>query len=75
MQKRQAIQTQVKRLNEGNPEAAKTIADIYSAECADEYQKMMKSLNSIKTLKIEIDQYTNEGSSLVVEEESKKEEE
>lgn len=35
----------------------------------------MKSLNSIKTLKIEIDQYTNEGSSLVVEEESKKEEE
>jgi hypothetical protein len=58
MQKRQTIHTLTKRLNEGGPESGKAIADIYSNECADEYQKMMKALNSIKILKIEIDQYT-----------------
>jgi hypothetical protein len=53
----------VKRLNEGSPESAKQISDLFSNECADEYQKMMKALNTIKTLKIEIDNYTQDGGS------------
>ena len=47
----------LKRMNEGSSEG-KLILDTYSEECADLYQKMMRSLNSIKILKIEIENYT-----------------
>ncbi len=51
----------LKKMNEGQSvgsESGKLIADTFTDECADLYQKMMRSLNSIKILKIEIDNYT-----------------
>lgn len=48
----------MKRVNEGSGEGGKVIADLYTEECADLYQKMMKSLSTVKMLKIEIEQYT-----------------
>lgn len=48
----------MRKINEGMSEGGKLMADTFTEECADFYQKMMKSLNTIKILKIEIDQYT-----------------
>lgn len=61
MNKRTMIAGLMKKLNEGATESGKQMADLYSEECADLYLKMMKSLNSIKTLKIEIEQYVSSG--------------
>jgi hypothetical protein len=58
MKKRQFIDTLMRKINEGMSEGGKLMADTFTEECADFYQKMMKSLNTIKILKIEIDQYT-----------------
>jgi hypothetical protein len=51
----------MKKLNEGGTETGKMIIDTYNDECSELYQKMMKSLNLIKILKIEIDKYTTSG--------------
>lgn len=33
-------------------------SDLYTEECSDLYQKMMKSLSTIKILKVELETYT-----------------
>ena len=48
MKKRTQIHTLIKRLNEGQNDKGKQVADIYQDECAELYQKMMKSLSQIK---------------------------
>lgn len=58
MKKRQLIHGLMRKFNEGSNECAKMAADMYTDECADLYQKMMKSLGCIKVLKMEIDKYT-----------------
>jgi hypothetical protein len=68
MNNRATIRTQIKRANEmgENPHRGGFVS-IYQDECADLYLKMMKSLNNIKSLKYEIDQFTS-GSANQVEE-------
>jgi hypothetical protein len=55
------IASLLKKANEG--ESSKGFVQVYSEECADLYQKMMRSLNNIKALKYEIDQFTSAGTS------------
>ena len=57
MKRRVSISALVKKINEGM-DGAKLVQDMYGEECADAYHKIMKSLNSVKTLKIEIEQFT-----------------
>lgn len=60
MKKRNLISGYVKKINEGNENFnASHIKDLYSEDCADLYLKIMKSLNSIKILKIEINTFTH----------------
>jgi Mg2+ and Co2+ transporter CorA len=60
MKKRTIIAELIKRMNESRgSDSGRHAADMYLDECADLYQKMMKSLNSIKILKIEIENYTS----------------
>lgn len=61
MQKRMSIQNLVKKINEGNPDSGRLISDQYTNECTEEYQKMMKALSTIKTLKMEINSFTQDG--------------
>ena len=58
MKRRSHIQTLIKRLNEGSSECGKMTSDLYTEECSDLYQKMMKSLSTIKILKVELETYT-----------------
>jgi hypothetical protein len=53
MKNRQAIMAQIKKVNDGDNQRG--FVSIYQDECADLYQKMMRSLNNIKSLKYEID--------------------
>ena len=73
MTKRQTIQSFVKKLNEGATDSGRLINEMFGNECAEEYQKMMKALNTIKTLKIEISNYTQEGVNTSSQEEEKRE--
>jgi hypothetical protein len=60
MKKRSLIHGLIRKFNEGSNECSKMAADMYTDECADLYQKMMKSLGCIKVLKMEIDKYTGQ---------------
>jgi len=54
------IKAIVAAINEGNTNDfnnSKILQQIYGEEIADNYQKMMKSLNTIKTLKNEIENF------------------
>jgi hypothetical protein len=61
MKNRLMIAALLKRMNEGD--SSKGFVQVYSEECADLYSKMMRSLNNIKSLKYEIDQFTSAGTS------------
>ena len=54
-------------INEGS-EGVRLVQEMYTDECAEAYQKIMKSLNTIKSLKIEIDHFTHGNQEARVEE-------
>lgn len=58
MNKRIILQLLSKKINEGaEGVSVKQIQDLFLDECASLYDSMMKSLNIVKTLRIEINNF------------------
>jgi hypothetical protein len=58
MKKRILMIQMIKKINEGQEGAsAKHLQELFIDECVPSYQNMMKSLNTIKILRVEIDSF------------------
>jgi hypothetical protein len=59
MKLREQLVHQAKLITQGKENAnAMALQDMFTHECSDQYQKLMKSLNTIKILKIELDLFS-----------------
>ncbi|CDW77116.1 e3 ubiquitin-protein ligase ubr4 [Stylonychia lemnae] len=71
MKMRNQFASEIQMVNDGyEGKNLKNLIEIYNDECTATYQKMMRSLNSIKILRSEIDKYQLQSSSSTEEESS-----